>query len=70
VTVDVGHNKAMERYCELAILDSADLESAIYALRATGYLYTRMLEAAVGYVDVPFDFWGACDERDACLKVA
>ena len=37
VTVDVGHNKAMERYCELAILDSADLVSAIYALRATGY---------------------------------
>ena len=70
VTVDVGHNKAMERYCELAVLDNSDLESAIYALRATGYLYTRMLEAAASYVDAPFDFGVASEERNAVLRVA
>jgi hypothetical protein len=56
VRVDVGHNKAMEHYCQSLILDQADLSSVIYALRATSHLYTKMIEAAVSYVDSPFDF--------------
>jgi len=68
VTVDAGHNKAMERYCETLILNSGDLESVIYALKTTSYLYTRMIEAAISFVDEPFDFGAASEECSAYPK--
>lgn len=52
-TVDVGHNKAMERYCEQLLRTDADVSDAIYTMRTTAYLYQRMLESAVAEADRP-----------------
>jgi len=54
--VDQGHNKAMERYCDQLVRDASDLESVIYALRTTGYLYEKMVDAAFQWADDPFDY--------------
>jgi hypothetical protein len=70
VTIDVGHNKAMERYCESLILDRSDLDSVTYALRVTSHLYTKMIEAAVSFVDVPFDLGLNSEECKAYFPLA
>jgi Iron-containing redox enzyme len=56
ITVDMGHNKAMEKYCSELIVTQSDLDAVVYALRATGYLYTQMINAAVDSADSPEDF--------------
>lgn len=68
VTVDVGHNRAMERYCSTLILNQSDLESVIYALRATAHLYTAMIEAAVESADSARDFGVNPEERLALIE--
>lgn len=59
VTVDEGHNKAMEKYCAALVKTNKDLAAVTYALKATGYLYTQMIEAAIDMADEPRDF-GIC----------
>lgn len=56
ICVDVGHNKAMERYLDELVTNEADMESVLYALRTTAYLYERMVESAFAWADTPFDF--------------
>ena len=46
-TVDVGHNKAMERYCDQLVQTDADRDDVVYAIQATSYLYAQMLKQAV-----------------------
>jgi Iron-containing redox enzyme len=53
VRVDIGHNKAMERYCADLITTQEALDTVIYAMRTTGYLYTNMINAAVENADAP-----------------
>lgn len=56
-TVDVAHNKLMERYAALLIQTDADFDAVVYAMRATGKLYADMLRAAFEQADHPED-WG------------
>jgi Iron-containing redox enzyme len=70
VTVDVGHNKAMEKYCEILIRDEDDMSSVKYALQATSYLYTKMIEAAVDSVDDMQEYGQGSEEKKAVLPVA
>jgi pyrroloquinoline quinone (PQQ) biosynthesis protein C len=56
-TVDVAHNKLMEKYAEHLIHTESDLDAVIYAMRATGKLYSDMLLAAFEQADNPQD-WG------------
>ncbi len=62
ITVDEGHNKAMEKYCAALVKNHKDLAAVTYALQATGYLYTQMVEAAINMADKPQDF-GICHEE-------
>lgn len=50
-TVDVGHNRLMEDYITLLLRDSADLQSAIYAMRVTASLYANLVEDAFNSAD-------------------
>lgn len=63
--VDVGHNRAMREYCARLIHTQDQLDAAIYALRATGYLYSQMVNAAVAQADQPSDWGMAPAERRA-----
>ena len=57
VSVDVQHNKLMERYAERIIQDEADYDAVVYAMRVTGHLYANMLAAALEQADNPKS-WG------------
>ena len=46
-TIDVGHNKLMEKYVEGLVRTEADLSAVKYAIHATGRLYAAMLDDAV-----------------------
>ena len=70
VTIDQGHNRAMEKYCAALLTRQADLDAALYALRATAMLYTRMVESAVAMADEPLDFGLSPDERAAHAPLA
>jgi hypothetical protein len=48
-TVDVAHNKLMERYAEDLIRTEDDFDAVVYVMRATGYLYGEMLRAAIAH---------------------
>jgi predicted GNAT family N-acyltransferase len=45
-TIDIGHNKLMERYVEALIITEEDYESVRYAMEVTGALYARMFDEA------------------------
>lgn len=45
-TVDVGHNKLMERYVEQLIVDEDTYQAVVYAMEVTGRLYAHMVEEA------------------------
>lgn len=62
IQVDVGHNKAMEKYCELLLNDERAFAAAKYAMTATGYLYTQMVSAAIEVADTHEDFGIAYEE--------
>ncbi len=57
VSVDVQHNKLMERYAERIIQNEADYDAVVYAMRVTGQLYADMLAAALEQADNPKS-WG------------
>lgn len=56
-TVDVGHNRLMQKYIEGLIRNEQDFETVLYAMKVTGRLYANMLEGAFEHVDDPVD-WG------------
>ncbi|MGE0616064.1 MAG: iron-containing redox enzyme family protein [Bacteriovoracia bacterium] len=49
--VDVHHNKLMAQYVDELVLTEDDLESVIYAAKATAQLYGRMITEAMESVD-------------------
>jgi hypothetical protein len=55
-TIDVAHNRMMESYAELLITTQRELESVLYAMRVTGVLYARMVDAAFTSADQPVDY--------------
>jgi pyrroloquinoline quinone (PQQ) biosynthesis protein C len=55
-TIDVAHNRLMQEYVAVLIRDERALRSAIYAMRVTGKLYARMIEAAFDDADAPVDY--------------
>lgn len=54
--IDVAHNRMMEAYAETLITDEREFKSVVYAMRVTGALYARMIEAAFMAADYPMDF--------------
>lgn len=61
-TIDVAHNQLMDGYIQTLITTERELGSAIYAMRVTGALYGRMIEAAFAHADAPVD-WGISTEE-------
>lgn len=61
-TIDVGHNLMMESYAQSLLTTPRELASAIYAMRVTGVLYGRMIEAAFAQADEPVDFGVSSEE--------
>jgi len=61
-TIDVGHNLMMESYAQALLTTPRELASAIYAMRVTGVLYGRMIEAAFAHVDQPVDYGLSSEE--------
>ena len=47
VSVDVAHNKLMERYLDALVRNESDLSAVLYTLRGTAELYGTMVSAAV-----------------------
>ncbi|AKF04304.1 iron-containing redox enzyme family protein [Sandaracinus amylolyticus] len=56
-TIDVHHNRMMEDYARALIRSERDLATVLYAMRVTGRLYARMIEAAFADADAPGS-WG------------
>ena len=54
-TVDMSHNKLMERYLEKLVRTPADRDAVIHSLRTTGVLYSAMLQGAIDAVEVGGD---------------
>lgn len=50
-TIDVGHNKLMEKYVEGLVQTEADLTAVKYAIQTTGRLYAAMLDDAIAAAD-------------------
>jgi pyrroloquinoline quinone (PQQ) biosynthesis protein C len=46
-TIDIAHNRLMERYLVALVRTQSDASAIIYAIRCTGYLYSQMLVAAI-----------------------
>ncbi len=61
-TIDIAHNQLMEGYIKTLITTERELRSALYAMRVTGTLYARMIEAAFAHADSPAD-WGISAEE-------
>lgn len=61
-TIDLAHNQLMEGYIKTLITTERELESVIYAMRVTGTLYARMIEAAFAHAESPAD-WGLSAEE-------
>jgi pyrroloquinoline quinone (PQQ) biosynthesis protein C len=53
--VDVQHNKWMEEYAETLIQTQSDLESVLYSMQVTGFLYGAMLDGAMREAKLPAD---------------
>ncbi|MEM8984447.1 MAG: iron-containing redox enzyme family protein [Pseudomonadota bacterium] len=53
-TIDVHHNKLMERYVEELVVTDADLSAVTYAIHTTGRLYAAMLDDAVSLADAEY----------------
>lgn len=56
-TVDVYHNRMMEKYLDGLVVTDSDLQSVIFALRCTGKLYADLLQSAFEQADHPVE-WG------------
>lgn len=62
-TVDVAHNKLMERYAADLIVTEDDVNTVVYAMRATGYLYAEMLRAAMNTADTGESSFGSAPDE-------
>lgn len=51
--IDVGHNKLMEKYAEHLLKTEADIDCVVYAMKTTGYLYSRMIQSAIDDASAP-----------------
>lgn len=59
-TVDVAHNKLMQRYIAELVLTEDDVASVCYAIDTTAYLYGAMIDQAVASADWdPMELYGA-----------
>jgi pyrroloquinoline quinone (PQQ) biosynthesis protein C len=45
--IDVGHNRLMQKYCEQLLRSDEDVDCVLYAMKTTGYLYSRMIHQAI-----------------------
>ena len=63
MTVDVGHNKLMEKYLEGLVHNSDDLDSVVYAMKVTAQLYAQMLQGAMQQTEVRRDYGYASSEK-------
>ena len=63
MTVDVGHNKMMEKYLEGLVHNSDDLDSVVYAMKVTAQLYAQMLQGAMQQTEVRRDYGYASSEK-------
>lgn len=52
-TVDIAHNKMMEKYIERLVTTEEEIEEICYAVQVTGRLYTDMITSAFAHVDRP-----------------
>jgi pyrroloquinoline quinone (PQQ) biosynthesis protein C len=66
-TVDVAHNRLMQRYVADLVTTEADLESVRYALATTAQLYTAMIEGAFEQADRE-RAWGCAPAEAARLE--
>lgn len=62
-TVDMHHNRLMERYVERLIHSQDDFDAITYTMRATARLYAAMLLAAIDQADNPSSWGIAHHER-------
>lgn len=63
-TVDVAHNKLMQRYIAELVRTENDLASTCYAIDTTAYLYGAMIDQAVSVDDwEPMEIYGAVPEE-------
>ena len=52
-TIDMGHNKMMERYANKLVHTQQDVDCVVYSMRVTGELYAKMMEQAVADAQAP-----------------
>lgn len=52
-TIDVGHNKLMERYVEALVTNEQEFNAVVYAIKVTAKLYANMIQGAFEQVDNP-----------------
>ncbi len=50
-TIDIAHNKLMERYIDELILTEEDMETVIYCAKVTAKLYANMVQEAIELAD-------------------
>lgn len=61
-TIDVGHNRLMERYVEKLIRNEDEFNSVVYAMKVTAHLYAQMVEGAFNHVDNPKQYGFSSEE--------
>lgn len=62
VTVDVAHNRLMERYVRELVVTDADYQCVRYAMQTTAKLYSRMIEDAFAEADLHLESGpGSCE---------
>lgn len=67
-TIDVSHNRLMERYVEELVVTKCDLEAVSYAIQVTGELYGRMLDGAMKQEDSKVQYGINCTELSLSCK--
>ena len=45
--IDVGHNRLMEKYSAQLLRSERDVDSVVYAMKTTSYLYSQMIMQAI-----------------------
>lgn len=61
-TIDIGHNKLMERYIDELVQTPEDIDAVVHAARVTAYLYGAMVQQAFESVDYPSSTYVAHEE--------
>ena len=55
IEIDQAHNRLMMRYADVLIVDQAALDSVVYAMEMTAYLYDRFVSDAFASAAAPVD---------------